>query len=254
MNRTAVMASAVGALLWSSAYLPVADAAQGSNVEPKARSILMSASHFLQNATSLQLKAQATSEEVSSTNEKIQLDSTMSLTIMRPSKIFLEKSGYENFSLWYDGTTVTVLDRISNKYARIPFQGMLFELGDKLDEYGIDAPFAGLFNSTLDSHITNNVQEARYQGETMILDTKCQHVALRQSDVDWQIWVDKTNGAPRKVTITSKTLTGSPEYQVVIRDLKVDGTVASDFATFRAPAGSEEVPIKSFGGSTLDNQ
>src|SRR4051812_30866190 len=125
MKRFGIAKTAAAMLIWGVAQLPAAFAGSPApaGIEPEVFDSLVSVANYFKSVNSAQISALTTSEEVSSTNEKIQLDSELELTIVRPNKVHIEKSGYEDFSLWYDGATITVLDKSSQKYARIPFQG-----------------------------------------------------------------------------------------------------------------------------------
>jgi len=50
---------------------------------------------------------------------------------------------------------------------------------------------------------------------------ECEHLAFRNDDTDWQIWIQVGDAPiPRKYVITSKTEEGAPQYTLVIRDWK----------------------------------
>jgi hypothetical protein len=73
---------------------------------------------------------------------------------------------------------------------------------------------------------------------------ECDHLAFRNNDVDWQLWVAVgSNPIPRKYVITSKAVTGAPQYTLRIKDWKTDVPVAADAFAFKPPANSEKVDI-----------
>jgi len=58
-----------------------------------------------------------------------------------------------------------------------------------------------------------------------------------------QIWVEiGPRPIPRKYVITSKTVTGAPQYTVRIKDLKTDA-LADDAFAFKPPAGAKKVEL-----------
>ena len=47
----------------------------------------------------------------------------------------------------------------------------------------------------------------------------CDHLAFRNLDTDWQIWVESgERPLPRKYVITSKTVAAAPQYTLRLRD------------------------------------
>ena len=67
------------------------------------------------------------------------------------------------------------------------------------------------------------------------------HLAFRQPDVDWQLWVEKGQALPRKLLITTRYQVGDPQYQVIMRwDLKPQ--IDAKAFTFVPPSGATKVP------------
>jgi len=60
--------------------------------------------------------------------------------------------------------------------------------------------------------------------------------------VDWQIWV-KTGDAPlpMKYVITTKWLTGAPQYALKLRDWNTKPQIDASRFEFSAPAGATEI-------------
>jgi hypothetical protein len=55
---------------------------------------------------------------------------------------------------------------------------------------------------------------------------------------------------PRKFVITSKAVTGGPQYTMLITDWKGDATISPDAFTFKAPDGAKKVEFD--GLSAID--
>jgi hypothetical protein len=185
----------------------------------------------------------ATTEDVSSTLQKLQFDSVMQGAIQRPNKIYLDRRGAENGALWFDGTNVTILDRKNNKFVKFQVQGGIDGLIDKLDDLGVEAPLAGLMRGGIVEHVKDHVFKGDYYGEALLGDQVTHHLAMRQDEVDWQIWLDKDSYAPRKLVITSKMMTGSPQHQVWFKELNKDPQLAEGVFLPQIPANAEEIPL-----------
>ncbi len=74
----------------------------------------------------------------------------------------------------------------------------------------------------------------------MIEGVECEHLAFRNPDVDWQLWVEVGDRpVPRQYVITSKTLTGAPEYTLRIRNWNTGQAIAAKDFEFVPPAGAQ---------------
>jgi hypothetical protein len=66
---------------------------------------------------------------------------------------------------------------------------------------------------------------------------ECEHLAFRNDDTDWQIWVQVgPNPIPCKFVITSKAMASGPQYTLLITDWKSDATIPSDAFTYNTRA------------------
>jgi hypothetical protein len=71
---------------------------------------------------------------------------------------------------------------------------------------------------------------------------KCDHLAFRTKEVDWQIWT--AQGArpyPCRYVITSKKVTGWPQYTLDIWAWKTGAEVASDGFKLDIPIGAKKL-------------
>ena len=71
----------------------------------------------------------------------------------------------------------------------------------------------------------------------------CDHVAVRQQGVDWQVWIERgKTPLPRKLVITTLDEPSQPQYVAV---MTWDLAPRFDATTFRfkAPSGAHRIPI-----------
>lgn len=236
------------------ASVAMADQSATGDIEPRVITTLQKMVDYFGNANSLTFKATTSTEDVSSTLQKLQFDSSIEGMVQRPNKVMLKKSGREQMTLWYDGQTVTILDRKTNKYARAAVNGDLHSLVKKLDELGIEAPFAGLLDPNIIKHVEDHVFKGDYYGSTELDGAQAIHLAFRQDAVDWQLWTDSATGAPKKVVITSKMLAAAPEHILVIKEVSASKGVAQESLFDAAlPADATEVPIMASGANAIRN-
>jgi hypothetical protein len=164
--------------------------------------------------------------------------------ITRPDKFRVSRtSGDADVELVYDGQTVTVYDRKGNRYAREPMNGPIGDVVDRMrNAFRIDVPAADLMIAgSFDALMADGV-EANWIGPAVIDGITCEHLALSNSDTDWQLWVEAgAQPAPCKMIIASKTAAGAPQYTIRFTDWHAgDGFPAGTFV-FTPPAGAGEV-------------
>lgn len=210
-------------------------------VDARATQSLTSMARTLSGAQTILFSAMSTTEDVSSTLQKLQFDTSIHGMIRRPNLAFVEKTGAENTSIWFDGSTLTILDRNVNTFVRVGVNGNLDAMLSKLEELHVDVPFGGLLSSDLQQKVAEYAYQADYYAPTVINDRPSHHLALRQANVDWQLWTDMEKNTPTKIVITSKMLAGAPNHELLIRELRLDAPMEG--TSFRAvlPAGAREV-------------
>lgn len=224
-------------------------------IEPQAVAALQKMVSYFEDGDSLAFKALACTEDVSSTLQKLQFDTSMEGVFQRPNKVYFKKSGHEQSTLWFDGQTATILDRKTNKYSRIPINGDIKALVEKLDELGIETPFSGLLDGSILEHVKKHVFKGDYYGATELDGTAAIHLAFRQDSVDWQLWTDAASGAPKKVVITSKMLAGAPQHSLFIKEAKLDPpNIGPKMFEADIPSSATEVPIQADESASLRNE
>jgi hypothetical protein len=75
-------------------------------------------------------------------------------------------------------------------------------------------------------------------------------LAFRGNEVDWQIWIQEgSKPLPKKFIITSKWLTGAPQFTVVAKKWDLSPKLTEDFFTFVPPQDGQKIdfirPVKS---------
>ena len=183
-------------------------------------------------------------EIVSTQGEKIGLVSSGTSTLNRPDKIHLtRRGGFTNVEMVFDGKTLTLLGKNTNLYAQIEAPGTIDQLVDVLrDKYHRPVPGADLLMSDPYKELMPLVTEVKDLGSGVIHGVECDHLAFRAKEVDWQIWI--AQGArpyPCRYVITSKNVTGWPQYTLDITAWKAGPEVAPDGFKLEIPAGAKKL-------------
>ena len=186
-------------------------------------------------------------EIVTSELEKIQFTSSGKLQLSRPDKLRISRTGgYTDVQLVYDGKTVSLYGNNAKAYVQADVAGTVDQLIDVMQaRSGAAMPGTDLLLSHAYDELMSNVIVGQHIGQGVVDGVECEHLAFRGAETDWQIWIEPgAKPLPRKWVITSKTVTGAPQYTLKIRDWKTDANADGDFA-FKAPADATKVALDS---------
>lgn len=194
----------------------------------------------------------ATLDIVTEDMMKVGLASSGSLTLQRPDKARMTRTGVADVELTYDGKTVSAIGKHLSVYTKIPLEGSVDETIDTLRfAYGVEAPAADLLSPSAFATMMENVTAAKDLGSGVIGGEVCNHLAFRTRDTDWEVWIaDGDMPRPCRFTITSRMMAMAPSYTVQISDWKAGKDVAAD--DFQLDTGdAKEVKIEEM--SRLDD-
>jgi hypothetical protein len=92
--------------------------------------------------------------------------------------------------------------------------------------------------------LMHDVIVGKHIGRGVVDGVECEHLAFRDLDIDWQIWIEVGDRPiPHKYVITSKAVGAAPQYTLRITDWKTDVPVAADAFVFKAPEGAKKVGL-----------
>jgi len=208
--------------------------------------ILKAMSDYITAQKSVSISFDSDIEVVTPELQKIQFTSSGQALLSRPDKLRVSRTGgYTDVELVFDGKTVTVLGKNINAFAQTDSPGTVDQLIDGIrDKHNIQMPGADLLLSRVYDDLTADVVDAKHIGQGVVDGVECEHLAFRNAEVDWQLWVETgARPVPRKYVITSKHVTGAPQYTLRIKEWKTDVPVAADAFVFKPPADAKRVEL-----------
>jgi hypothetical protein len=211
------------------------------------KKLLKTMSDYVASQKNISIAYDSDIEVITSDLQKIQFTSSGQLQISRPDKVHASRTGgYADVEFFFDGKTFTFYGKHLNSFAQSQSAGSIDQLVDRLRvEYFVEAPGADLLTSNIYDKLIADVIDAKHIGLGVIDGIECEHLAFRNLDVDWQVWIEAgARPIPRKYVITSKTVTGAPQYTLRIKDWKTDVATAADAFAFKPPAGAKKVEFK----------
>jgi hypothetical protein len=208
--------------------------------------ILKTMADHVSSQPTLFLKYDSDMEVVTQALEKIQFSASGEATLSRPDKFRISRTGgYADIELVSDGKNLTLTDKDHKRFAQIPASGSFDQVVDKLRaELMIEIPGADLLLSKPYDELAAGVLEAKHVGRGVVEGVECEHLAFRNADTDWQLWVEAgERPVPRKYVITSKTVAGAPQYTLRIRDWKTGISLAPEAFSYAPPADYSGVAV-----------
>lgn len=219
---------------------PAQAQAKGDN----ARSLLKAMSDYVSSQKTIELTFDSDIEVITPQLEKIQFTNSGEALLSRPDKLRAHRvGGYADVALFFDGKTASVYGKRINGYAQFDVPGTVDHLFEALRAgHGVALPFADLLLSNAYDVLVAGVLEAKHIGRGVIDGVECEHLAFRNHDTDWQLWVEvgKTP-IPRKMVITSKTLNSAPQYTLRVKGWKTGVQPAPDAFAFVPPADAKKL-------------
>ena len=216
-------------------------------VEARADQELKKMSEFLAKLPKFALEAEESFDEIPDGQPSIELTNLRRVALVRPNRLAADATGDTlNRASWYDGKTVTVLDKEHNVYVTIEAAATIDATLDKLeDEYGVSQPLVDILYADPYEVLTESVSYGRYLGIHQAAGVPCHHLVFSQETIEWQIWIDASDKPlPRKLVISYVHEPGEPKYSATIRRWNLDPNFPEDLFTFEAPEGAQKIDAK----------
>lgn len=206
---------------------------------------LQNMGNYLRSLRAFQLDAVTTDEDVLDDGQKIQYSGSANVLARLPDRLRGEVStdGLQRLFL-YDGKEFTLYGERAGLYATVPAPATIAALASRLDsEYGFSVPLADLFRWGAEGWNANGIVGAMDVGPSEIDGVTCEQFALRQQDVDWQIWIQKGDyPLPRKIVITTLTDEARPQHTAIYTWNLAPSFNDASFK-FRPPPGAQRVAL-----------
>jgi hypothetical protein len=208
---------------------------------------------FLREQKNFYVRADVTTDEILESGQKVQLMAKVDLWASRPNRLRAKMvSDRKEREIFYDGKSFTLWGPKAGAgyYATAEAPSTLSELMSVLSEkYYIEAPFVDLFYWGTPLGGLAAVERAQNIGPATIGKVQCDHFALHQSDVDWQIWIERgAKPLPRKLVITTLTEPEQPQHEVTY-EWTLDKKMPEAFFTFNPPKGAHKIKFSERPGA-----
>ena len=212
---------------------------------------------FLAAQKQFSVDTRSTIEAVLASGQKLQFDHAASLSVLRPNRMRAERRGeLVDQVFYYDGKSLTLFNPRDGFYATVAAPATLEEMLDfARQSLDIVAPAGDLLYKNAFEILMQDVKSGFVVGKGMIEGVRCDHLAFRAIDVDWQIWIQEGNQPlPRKLVITSTDVAGAPQFTVVMTKWNLAPKFSDGTFTFTPPKGARKVDFLPLGPSGLQSR
>ena len=229
------------------APMPVAAA-----MDPSADEILKSMSAYLARTAAFTVEGSVALEILTKEGQKLQRCSSSTLVVQRPASFRVGvKGAVADAEFVFDGKTLSLLGKKRNAYVQFAVPGSIDDAIRAIEmETGIPAPGADLLFADPYAVLSSGVESSAYLGTAYVNGIECHHLAFREDQVDWQLWVQTGDAPlPLRYVITSKWQTAAPQYELTLRNWNTQPKLDPAQFTFTAPTGAaklEAVPADAF--------
>lgn len=223
----------------------IAAPASAQQIDAEADKVLHSMADYVAGLKAFTVNYDADSEAVDIDGQKLQYSASGSVAVERPGKLKVSRKGaFVDAVLTFDGKTISIYGKKANAYGQLESPGPTID--DAVEEVraatGFDASGADLFAADPYAVLTEDITKGVYVGTGLVGGVECDHLAFRNPRVDWQIWVQKgEQPLPLKYVITTKWVTGAPQYSVRLSDWNVAPQIDAAQFTFAAPEGAKKL-------------
>jgi hypothetical protein len=180
-------------------------------IEPQAAESLKKMCDYLKGLQQFSFQAEITEDLLLTNGRKIQVGKSAEASVRRPDRMRVEAVGDEDNRLFvYDGRAMTVMDRTKNVYSTVDASPEIdATLDHAIQAFNLRAPLADLIYTKSYEYLTEGVISGFYAGLHKVAGVPCHHLAFKEKDIDWQIWIeDGPTPLPRKFLITDKKAKG----------------------------------------------
>jgi hypothetical protein len=212
--------------------------------EAGARALLAAMSDYMTGLETFRFNFDSTLEIVTTDDQKIGLANSGTVAVARPGTIHATRvGGFSSMELGFDGSTFTLVGQNTNTYAQTAMEGTVDSMIDTLRaDYGVILPGADLLMANPQEVLLEGVTDVKDLGSGVIGGQECDHIALRNDELDLQIWIAQGDTPhPCRYVLSAREVPHQPQYDIQISNWSTD--VAADDLTVEIPDGATEVDL-----------
>ncbi|UVJ41775.1 DUF2092 domain-containing protein [Pseudomonas sp. LS1212] len=215
-------------------------------VNPQVVDKLVQMGDHLRSLSKFRVDADVTRDTVLESGQKIKSQAVTTLLAEGGNRLYARiESDTQTREFFYNGKKLTQYSPYMKYYTTVDAPDNTQDTLHRIeDHYGLQVPLEDLFLLGRDQDSIDALSSALYVGPSTIKGKLCDHLAFRQTGIDWQLWVTRSDKPlPCKLVITSTDQASFPEYSAVYSWNLKPVPKASNF-TFTPGKGDVAIPFK----------
>ena len=216
-------------------------------IDPQADTLLRRMGDYLGQAQFFSVSAEIWQDIQLNSGQQVQAGRLVELQVRRPNRFHAEvHSTRRNRGLFYDGKSITLLNRVQNFYGSIPAPATIDDALDVASErFGITMPLEDIIVSNPYKSAMSRITSGIFLGPVTVLGVPCDHLAFSLGKVDWQVWIEQgARPVPRKIVITYKDEEGTPEYMAIFSNWDFQTKLPDFLFNCELPAGATKISVE----------
>ena len=213
---------------------------------PPVEQVLEQMAEFLASQQEFSFRAFVTYEAVQDDGQKLSFDVVNSVSVGKPDRMFwvtIHDDGSVD-SVWFADGVLSVVKRPDDVYGQVETPMDIAGMIDVADAYALVVPFGDILRGDAAEFFLDEVESAINVGQAWVGGEWTDHIAVRQPDVDVELWVRSVGEpVPVKLKVIYKLADGAPTFSARIRDY--DFAPRFDASTFQfvAPPDADRVQV-----------
>lgn len=212
--------------------------------------IARSASDRLSAASSVSVHVEKRFDVVLNNGTKVEFSGALQVLSSKSAGLFMDYGDdLSARQVWYDGSSMTMLDPLKNLYVTIPVEGSVaVALTTVSEKHGLDLPLKPLLQDNLLEKM-EPVVRASHLGIHDAEGEPCHHLLFLGEHLDMQLWIT-TGDAPllRKLVVTLWEIKGSPQQSLTFHDWNLEAVIDPEEFEAQLPDGAMAIEILPAGG------
>ena len=252
----ALVAGGAGGLRLAAGAEPeAAPAPQAEETQDEdAAAVLQRMAELLAAAPGLAVTIGSEYDAVQADGQKIEFGETRRVALRRPDRLRVdgERRDGQRRGLLFDGKELAVFDLDGGVFASVPKTG---SVDDAIDYFVDDLEMRLPLHDLLSTRLPEALAEAGGSGAEFIEEESiggalCDHVAVRGTGVDFQVWVEQgERPLPRRIVITYKDAPGQPQFRATLSGWDLAAELPDSLFVFEPAEGAEKIPFAPRGGT-----
>lgn len=213
-------------------------------VDPEVVSKIEGMGKFIKGLEKFTVSSNSSIDIVLETGQKVQFNTDITYKVQRPDKFFVEiKSSSKHRQYFFNGENLTIFAPDTKFYTVLKTKGNISEIIDEAQKHNIEMPLIDLVDWNSDRARQKKVTSAVLVDTIGEGEKAVDHFAIRQEDIDWQVWLPQSDKyLPQKVIYEKNNEPARPQF-VANLNWNINPKFNSSIFKFTPPKDSFEIEL-----------